>query len=159
MRKAQIEMIGLVFVVVILVLGIVLFVRFNAISSGGTGEYTRQAAATQQASAFMTALKETTVPLCGASVERVARACLEDDYYICPLDPCDALQSVFSDIGEQTLTKQGLYYNLSLEGRDVNVTVGCNSSTPTVQLSSALRSEIILSGGRGTGYFRLSVCR
>lgn len=159
MRKAQMEMIGLVFVVVILVLGVVLFIKFKSISGGTSGDYIRQAAETQQASAFMTSLKETSVPACSTTVERVARACLEDDYFICPSNPCVELQNIFETITNGTLTKQGILYNLSLEGSEVMAMKSCNSSDTRVLLSSAQRAEVILSGGSGVGHIRLSVCR
>ena len=146
--RAQVEMIGLVFVVLILVIGIVLYARFSVVPEQEPPETT---------SAFLTALKETTVDSCNANVERVARACLEGTPFCVTGDPCTELQDTFDEVGG-VLDRQGIVYNLSLEQTSV-MTGDCPSSNPTVGLSSAPVSEIVLSGGVSKGRIRLSVCR
>lgn len=146
MRRAQTEMIGLVFVVVILVLGFLLYLKF---SSGGGGSVP------DQSSTYLVALKETTIPACKTSVERIAAACLEGET-LCG-DPCSRLEETFRSIAGQTLVREGFRYNLSLIG-SVSNSSDCASADPAVELTSAPRAPIV-SGGHVIGYLELAMCR
>ncbi|MBR9700259.1 hypothetical protein GOV11_00130 [Candidatus Woesearchaeota archaeon] len=168
MRRGQTEMIGLVFIVVALLLGLLVYVKFSVIVKNPAGDLVDRARDVQQTSSFLVALKETTVPNCGgAPMERLARACIENDRSFCITGrPCDMLQELFENLVKVTLVKQGIKFNLSLEGTevmvvstDVNGDLDCVSADRSVDISSAPVGEVVLSGGSGKGYIRLSMCR
>jgi hypothetical protein len=155
MRRAQIEMIGLVFIVVLLVIGAVLYVRFSTADTSGT----RAAQDMQGATSFLVAVKETTIPSCGASIERVAAACIERRS-LCPgSDPCSRLQDSLDALAHIALGERGVHYNLSIEGTGIEAVDGCRSGDARVDLVAAPRSPIVLSGGRSQRFLVLSVCK
>jgi len=128
MRKGQMEMIGLVFVVVIIVFGILLYLKFS--TRGDTGGITKRAEVTQSQSAFLVALKETDIPSCQAPFWRVAKACLENDPFCTGEDACAVLQDTIQTIADLTLTEQGTLYDIRLKGTDVQYAPKDTSTTP-----------------------------
>jgi hypothetical protein len=143
-RRGQFEMIGLVFVVLIIVVGIVLYMLLGS---------NRPLPAAKGGSSFLVALTETTVPACDASVEELARACVKQES-LCD-DPCFAAQEAFETIGSASLGKAGYRYNLSIEGTAVMVVEGdCVSADPRIALREAPRQTI----AGLTANVRLSVC-
>lgn len=156
-RRGQIEMVGLVFVVVLLILGILLYVRLSAAGDERAGDLTDTAERVQQSNSFLVALKETT--LCGTTFERAVRACIEDER-LCPSgDPCIEVQDTMDRIVAATLIPQGYLFNLSIVGTDVMNVTGCISADPEVLLASGAESTIVLSGARPSGRLKLSICR
>ena len=153
MRKAQMEMIGLVFIVLIIVVGIVLYLRFSTRDTLGVS---RVAVEVQGSNSFLTSLAETEIPQCKATVARVARACKEGENYCLSGDPCGELHDTFSKITEASLVKQGVKFDLRLEG-SVRVQEGCAGLAPPVSLSSASVLPVILSTGQSK--ITLSICR
>jgi len=154
MRRGQVELIGMVFVVLVLVVGLILYVRFAG-SNTGTEQQTQTS---QSTSAFLTALRETNVPECRANVERVARACQEEQPLCTSGKPCIELQKIFDKVAQATLYQQGLVYNLSLEKTAV-MTGSCNSSDQRQLLVAAPVTDIVLTGGNAKGRIRLSICK
>jgi hypothetical protein len=150
--KGQMEMIGLVFVVVIIVLGMFLYLRF---SDSPSESIVRTAKEVQLYTSFLTALSETDVPDCGVPVSRVAAACLEDDADLCGGTPCEALNNTINTIAEATLKRQGIRYDLRLEGTAVQAADRCNI---TVTSSYSPSIPIVTPSGI-PGKITLTVCR
>lgn len=150
------EMIGLVFIVVIIVIGIVLYISSsNKVNrDDGTG----QAQGVQKSTSFLTALAETRIPACGVPLSRVVQACVNDEVFCDNGDPCKTLQRTFDKVAAHSLYEQGMKYNLSVEGTAVQNISGCNSSSVNTRILAAPRQPIPLTNGQQT-YLVLSICR
>lgn len=158
-RRGQTEMIGVVFIAVLMIVGVLIYARMSADGNSSGNLY--NAVVEQEAESFIISLLATDVPDCGTNVEGVARACLEHDTNICRTgDACDVLQETMELVASETLTTFGMRYNLSVEGSPVSVVVVCNSSDRRVLLYANSRQEIIGSGGMPLGKgLVLGVCR
>jgi len=86
MNKGQMEMVGLVFIVIIVILGIFIYLQV------ATRTPDVDSTVSQEATSFLIAFKESTIPSCGASVEQVAAACIEKKGFCSSGDPCFELQ-------------------------------------------------------------------
>lgn len=153
MRKGQMEMIGLVFVVVLIVVGIILYVSLSERNS--SDGIVRTAKDVQTYTSFLTALAETDVPECGIPVSRVAAACLERDRNLCDGDPCRALNDTIQLIAAATLKEQGLRYNLSLDQTSIQAYDRCNASA----INAYAPSIPIVTPGGIPGKITLTICR
>lgn len=149
--RGQMEMVGLVFVVLIIVVGIILYVSFSGRGADGA----QRSKESQAYKSFVTAFGETDIPACGMPASRVAQECLFDDTTVCGGDPCGELQQAIEDITEYTLEEQGIRFNMSLEGKPVGVEMGCDSS-----VTSGLQWASLPIGGMASrnSSLRLSVC-
>ncbi|MDD9953873.1 MAG: hypothetical protein OXR66_06070 [Candidatus Woesearchaeota archaeon] len=149
MKRAQIEMIGLVFIVLLLVVGIMLYLRFSSPpEQNNEGTF-------QGATSFLVALKESAV--CDASFERVAAACIEGHAFCDSGDPCLEAQLFMDEITSEFLVQHK--FNLSIERTDVQVVVDCESGDQRTLLAAAPRTPIVLSRGVIGGNIVLSICR
>jgi len=149
-RRAQMEMVGLVFVVVILVLGIVLYVSFSQPRGTNT------AAQVMGQSSFLNAMLETQVPECGVSISRLAQACIQNEGF-CG-DACDKVQFALDRIVNMTLIEQGVKYNISIEGTGImNYSSDCKSSDNRTRLGPGAQAFVTLNGG--TRQLVLYTCR
>ena len=140
-RKGQMEMVGLVFVVPVIVIGIIMYVTFS-----GTTDNTGTARQVQAYTSFITAFGETELPACGLPAARVAQECFEYPIgsSICGGEPCDALQEAMDAILASTLERQGIGYNMSLEGTGVMSASGFQCrSTYTAKLPAG-RTALLL---------------
>lgn len=157
-RRGQTEMIGVVFIAVMLIVGVLIYARMS--SDGGGSTNARDAVVEQEAESFIISLLAADVEQCGTNFEGVARACLERDTICDSADPCGELQDMMTLVAGETLTKYGTRYNLSVEGTGASVVVACNSSDRRVLLHANSRQEIIGSGGMPLGKgLVLGVCR
>jgi hypothetical protein len=147
------EMVGLVFVVVILVLGIVLYLQFASKARSPVAQQS------QASSSFLTALADTYVPACNVRFSEVARECASGGFsdLVCG-DPCAEAQIVMNKIAAVTLLREGKKFNLSLSGKNVQYVSGCNSADPTVQIVAAPQIVIPLGSGR-VANLGLALCR
>jgi len=141
MKRAQMEMVGLIFIVIILVVGIVLYLRFS-IPDGPTVPVQEL----QSVTSFLVAAKETTIPACGTSVERTIAACLEDRTLCTSRDPCYEAQVALETLAAEMLPLQGFTYNLSVDGSSIMIEDGCVSADPRIQLLAAPRIPIVFAG-------------
>ena len=126
-QRAQMEMIGLVFVVVLIVVGIILYLTLS--DRVNTSKPVQKDV--QYSTSFRTALAETEIPECQAAVTHVAYACITQDLSYCNSLPCEALQRAMDAITEETLKRQGIKYNLSLDQTSVQSISGCDSGNKT----------------------------
>jgi hypothetical protein len=121
-KRAQMEMVGLVFVVLIVILGIVLYVSFSTRDSG-----TSPRKEIQTYTSFLNAFGETEVQSCGLPVAQVARECAFAENNICEGDPCGALQHAMDVVLAETLKEQNIKYNMILEGTATGSSNECDS--------------------------------
>lgn len=157
-RRAQTEMIGVVMIAVILIIGVLLYARIGA--RDDTAATARSAGQVHEAKSFLIAFLSADVPRCGTSVEGVARACIEHDAICVSADPCLELQQAMDRVSEQTLSRSGLRYNLSVEGTPAMSVFECASADRRVLLLADQPEPIIGSGGAPLGKsMRLAVCR
>ncbi len=153
-RRGQTEMIGLVFVVALIALGIVLYARLGTRSGDGGAAQAEQA---QGSASLLVSLLETTVPSCGSSFERVAAACVEGRPMCASGDPCGEAQAVLENVSAIALDARGAKYNLSVEGTGMGIaSADCASADPRVDLVAAPRVPLLTA--TGTRYLRLSLC-
>lgn len=153
MKRAQTEMIGLVIIVVILVLGIFLYVAIG--SKDRSSEALESGLRVQGSSSFVVALSEMTIPACSnLPFSRVARACAERQVLCDFGDPCTALQDALDSVAEKTIDVEGIAYNVSLTGTNVQRTSGCDASMDRIAASPL---PILLSGGGSTSLL-FTVC-
>ena len=129
MRRGQFEMIGLVFIVVIIVIGIMLYLSF--VGKDPQNKLVKQATKAEGANSFLIALSETHVPKCGTAVTvtMLARACNDNAAIGACTTPCSDLQDVFNGITAATLNAQGLKYSLSFNGVS-SAYGGCSPTSP-----------------------------
>lgn len=151
MRRGQMEMVGLVFIVVLLIIGAVLWIRLSAIDTGGG----QRAQDLQGATSFLVALKETTLPMCGTSFERVAASCAAGGT-LCG-DPCYEAQTAMREIAQTALGDRGVRYNLSIEQTGLTVINGCDSANLSVDIAAAPRAPLVLPSGAQRNIV-LSIC-
>lgn len=145
----QMEMVGLVFVVLIIVIGIILYVAFsNPADSTGT---TRQV---QAYVSFITAFGETELPSCGLPAARVAQECAERPAgsSICGGRPCEELEEAMEAVLARTLKDQGIGYNMSLQGTGVQSVSG-------FQCQNTYTATLPVGRGNGGTVLLLQVCR
>lgn len=153
MRRGQLEMIGLVFIVLLLVVGIVLYAKFAGKSQTGD-----RSTKLQGAGSFLIALSETSVPSCGTSFSKVVSACALGKSFCLTGDPCLEAQRTMELLASETLDKQGIAYNLSIQGTPLAVfTDDCESANPAVDVLAAPNVEIVLGGGT-TRKMTLALC-
>jgi hypothetical protein len=151
-RRGQMEMIGLVFVVVLLVLGIVLYLAF----AGKTRSPTT-ARQVQESNSFLTAIADTHIPACKVKFSEVAQSCAGGGFLPCS-NPCVELDFAVDRIANATLLREGRKYNLSLVGKDVMNYSDCESADPKTLITSAPQLAIVLGGGR-VKQLSLAYCR
>lgn len=151
-------MIGVVVIAVILIIGVLLYARID--SRDDTASAARSAGQVHEAKSFLIAFLSADVPRCGTSVEGVARACIENDMICTSADPCRELQRAMDTISQQTLSRSGLRYNLSVEGTPAMSVFECASADRRVLLLADQPEPIIGSAGAPLGKsMRLAVCR
>lgn len=151
MRRGQVEMVGLVFVVVIIVLGIVLYMQFSGSKTSAVPKDQ------QRTNSFLVALTETTVPACGDTFARVAKSCVVGDA-ICQ-QPCETLSRTMADIAAQALP--GAKYSLRLEsgdGRQVYAHAEDHCTADAASIIAAPQQPIPFGGGENV-YLTLTLCR
>ena len=105
--KGQMEMIGLVFVVVFVILALLIYV---ALSSGNPDKLPSQQihAADTFAKALQTAMLETKVPDCRDSLERTIINCVENSYLTCGSTPiCESAFTAWEEMIILTLGEEG----------------------------------------------------
>lgn len=152
MRRGQTEMIGLVFIVVLIVVGIVIYLRMSV-------DDVENVEQEQQGSvSFLVALKETTLPACGVSFERAAAACFQGETLCTSRDPCLEIQNTMDELS-LVLLRQGFKYNLSIEGTALETVSSCQSGDRSVDLLMAPRVPLVYASGGAQRFLRLSVCR
>ncbi len=152
MRKGQMEMVGLVFVVILVVIGIVMYLLFSLPTDGGASQ-----AQLQGITSFLISLKETTLPGCSASFERVVAACVQGERLCGSGRPCREAQRAM-EAASAFLQDSGYAFNLSLFGTGLMVVDGCASAEPGVPLLAAPRLPIVYEGGLRE-YLVLAICR
>ncbi|HIH24706.1 TPA: hypothetical protein HA251_06760 [Candidatus Woesearchaeota archaeon] len=150
------EMIGLVFIVVIIIIGMVLYLSLSG--KDDSGARANRAANAQKSSSFLTAIAETDIVGCGVPLSRVAQACVRREVFCDNGDPCITLERAMTKIANETLYAQGMKYNLSLEGTRVQAESDCDSANLSVSLIAAPRQPIPLGNGQTVDLI-LSICR
>lgn len=155
-RRGQMEMIGLVFIVVIIIIGMVLYLSLSGKDTGGATA--NRAASAQKSSSFLTAIVETDIVGCGVPLSRVAQACVRREAFCDNDDPCITLERAMTKLANETLYVQGVKYNLSLEGTLAQTDSDCDSANLSVSLIAAPRQPIPLGNGQ-TVDLVLSICR
>lgn len=157
-HRGQTEMVGVVMIAVILIIGVLLYARVGMRDDGG--KVARDASLQHEAKSFLIAFLATDLPRCGTSIEGVARACIERDA-ICPSgDPCRELQRAMDTVAEQTLARNGMRYNLTLEGTTATSVLECESADRSTLTLADQPQPIIGSRGAPLGKsMRLAVCR
>lgn len=154
MRRGQMEIIGLVLIVAVLLIGIVVYLQLSADNPGLEG--VQAAKDVQGTTSFVVALSETSVEACGGvPFWRVARACAERERFCASQDPCGALQETVDAVAAATLAAQGLKYNLSVEHTPVQSAQECDL---TMDRSAATPVPILLSNGESVSLV-LVLCR
>jgi len=149
------EMVGLVFIVAIIVVGIILYITFSAKNSNDNGAGT--ASSYQRSTSFLVALTETDVLECGEPVSSVIKDCMLDDRSSCN-DPCKALNTTFNAVLNYTLTANFVKYNLSLEGKNVGNASDCDSADPNIETLGAPKQPVSLGNGQ-SAYLVLTLCK
>jgi hypothetical protein len=147
MRRGQMEMIGLVFIVIVLVIGIVLFLTFMPKARASQGSF-------REGESLLIAFGQATVPACGVSVSEVARQCANGG--TCR-DGSDACVHLSEALGHIAPTLDQWSYNISLEGTAVMHENGCQSANPRQPLQGTPTLPIPLGGGR-VAKLKLAVC-
>ena len=141
MRRAQMEMIGLVFVVLIVAMGLVLYVSFSPSRAPGPHKEVNTYVS------FLNAFAESDITSCGAQgmpVARVAQECAAGNPEVCGRDPCDMLQNAMDKVLRETLFVQNIKYNMSLEGTGISSVNDCDSASTGVYRSTLpLRSRAL----------------
>jgi hypothetical protein len=142
MRCAQLEMVGLVFVVVLVVMGLLLYLSLSS------RQPVTPSRVPERASSFMVALIETDVPECGVVYSSLARECLLGSDFCS--DPCGKLQNVTNTVLAYSLAKEGMRYNITLEGTSVYNASGCEGRLPAfvspnpINLASGAKRNLVL---------------
>lgn len=151
-RRGQFEMVGLVFIVVIIVLGIFLYVTLGAKDRSAS---TAKSIVHEEAMrSFLLTFAQTEVTECATNVYSVARACAQNEAVGRCARSCDALQDATDNTLDSTLKVQGLNYSLTLEGTSVeSSTPGCG---PKSMAYAAPQLPIPVSGG--TRKMTLTLC-
>lgn len=154
MKRGQVEMVGLVFVVFILVFGIIVYLKLSAGSAGTVAKES------QGSTSFLIALLETDVPNCDSELQTVIAACAEGRS-LCRggAGPCHEAQRAIETVTEHTLVYEGMRFNLSVSETELSVVNDCESGDTNVLLSSAFEAPIVLSSARIGPSMQLSICR
>jgi hypothetical protein len=150
MKKAQVEMVGLVFVVVIIVIGIILYMSFaNKNQAPDTKDL-------QRSNSFLVALSETTVPGCSDPFSRVVQSCVLNEA-TCQ-QPCEQLETVMDQTAQYALA--GSKYSLRVEDATGTVfaRVEDDCTKDAASIIAAPRQPIPFGNGR-TAYLVLTLCR
>jgi hypothetical protein len=153
-RRAQMEMIGLVMVVVILIFGILIYMQLASKPNNAPA-----VAKTAQANnAYLTAMLETDIPQCRVTFRELAQACgRKVPIGSCP-DSCEAVQASLDTIVANTLEKEGRQYNISITMTEIQKESGCKSAEPKTRIISGAQLPLVLGDGR-TREFSLKLCR
>jgi hypothetical protein len=150
-RRAQVEMVGLVMVVALLIVGIVLYMSFSAKANTAGSAASR----TQGSTDFTVALAATYLPACDVQFWEAAQACLDGKAIGSCTDPCAEIQRAMDAVAGATL--QGYRYNLSLSSQRGTVAqntsdcpsadqrlMGVTESTTMIRLESGASAKIVL---------------
>jgi hypothetical protein len=152
-HKGQFEMVGLVFVVLIIVLGVFLYV---ILGNNNNGQVARSALHEEAMRSYLLTLAQTEVTACEANVYTVAKACAQHETAGRCNDACTALQEAIDNTIASTLELQGFKYNLTIDGTSVmSATNGCNQKTSMIYAAPEL--PIPVDGG--TRKMTLALCR
>jgi hypothetical protein len=150
MRRAQVEMIGLVFVVVIIVLGIILYMQFSK------SKISTVPKDIQRSNSFLVALTETTIPACRESFSRVAQSCVLNEQ-TCE-DPCGKLKETMQDTAKYGLA--GSKYSIRVEDAGgtlfASVEQDCTKNAPAI---IAAPKQPLPFGNGQTAYLVVTLCR
>lgn len=106
------ELIGIAFVVVIMVFGLLLFIGFSVSSNTGGTDSPAVREARNYGSALNTAMLATTVQDCGYSLATALERCATASHLTCgSTTVCNAAHSSWVDMLENTVTQSGLRFN------------------------------------------------
>ncbi len=110
-RRAQMEMVGLVFIVVIIVIGFILYAL--SIDKKDTSQTYKDAIEKQKSPTFLTALATADVIDCNnIPLQEVIGKCIRNERYCTSGDACEAAGAFMTTIAISTLHTQGEKYDL-----------------------------------------------
>lgn len=173
MKKAQIEMMGLVVVVILITVGLFFYLAF-AINNENTANVVDVYSSEEMANNFLIALQETYVPECSSSLEEVTMKDLAIDcarynrtgtgnYECTGLNSCEKFYNLTEIILNDSLQPYGYNYNFSYIIRvgsqshkviNLSSETGCKKgrAAPGIQQVPLFRTV------SGTAYFQFYVC-
>lgn len=155
--KGQTEMIGLVFIVAIVVIGMIIYIISLGKQDSGTSN--RDLLQAQLSPTYLTAIDSTSVPSCNnISFEKVVQKCIKSETFCTNGDPCAALSLFLDNITQNTLFAQGSKYNLSIEGRSISSVYECDSANSSVKTYAGSHYAVNLGDGAQVN-LRLFLCR
>ena len=136
-RKSQMEILGLAFVFIILIFGLIIFLRLGVSSEGGHVSPDRD---NLLAASFISSILKTSVE-CGQhiySVNYLLRDCVSANRIVCEgRNSCVVANETITDILSQTLVQYQRSYrlNISYAGQDpviLNYTSNCRERSPGI---------------------------
>lgn len=157
-KRGQMEMVGLVFIVVIIVIGVVLYA--SAIGSKDTSKTYKDTVEKQKSPTFLTALATADVADCSnRPFQEVIGKCIRNERYCSGGDACSAAQDFMSVVADNTLKEQGVKYDLFIKDRtDLRVNDRCDSFNKN-NLTYAGKIYPIDLGTGDTATLVLVICR
>ena len=115
-KKGQMELIGLAFVVVIMILGLMLYIGFAVLpnAGGATSNQVREAA--NYGSALHTAMLATTIPRCDYSLGMALERCATNEHLRCgSTSVCDATRNAWEEMLKETIGYSNVPYTARIE--------------------------------------------
>ncbi len=150
-RRAQLEMVGLVLIVAIVMIGIILYVV--SLSKQDSGQENRDLLQEQKGSAFLTAILDTSVPQCSnVTVSIAIQKCAEDKPFCDSGNACRDLEIFLKDVTNMSLYEQGSKFNLTLKDSladKFSIVKDCNTGAAklnrSIRVLAAPQQDITLS--------------
>jgi|GEM_PF-5673505 len=159
-RRGQFEMVGLVFVVLIIVVGIMLYLVFS--SRDPTARVARSIVLEENARSYLLVLSQTDVPACGNGVDitSLSRACAQRERIGQCVDACEDLEEAMRAIVDQTLDAQGQACRLYLGvGTGAIAAASCDDDCIPESINVAAAPDIPIPVNGGTARLTLALCR
>ncbi len=161
MRKGQIEIIGLLLIVVIGGLVLTFFLQMSLQEQEDSRAHERFGEA-GISDKFVSALVNTHVPQCGKTYSELVKDCARGGSVECPTEDgvrtsCGWVENVSKDVLKETIDIWGLRYNFTVDyGEDsFNVTRNCNA---TMEKVSPGRQSLSLWPQSGNAEVILQIC-
>lgn len=108
MKKAQMEIIGLAFIVIIIVFGLLFYIKFTGDAKAPNKqviEYKELGEATE------TAMLDTVIPICGYELRTAIQNCVSAPYLTCGQDNiCESIHDAMNNMLSNTLEARGEDY-------------------------------------------------